>query len=236
MPNRVNILKQQFAQSVGLPFAEVLPASEIEQMLNEEGVRYRNRLWSPMVTIWAFLSQVLDTDKSLHNTVSRVIVWLASAGEALPSDDTGAYSKARKRLSERVCERLFGKSAKNLEQQVPSEDLWCGRRVRICDGSSALMSDTPENQKAYPQHSNQKPGCGFPIARVVVMFSLLTGAATFVMIAPLSTSEIVMARQLYEMLSPGDVIVADRAYGTCGFGARAATRCRCGVSQTSQTQ
>ena len=214
MPNRVNILKQRFTQSVGLPFAKVLPASDIEQVLNEEGVRYRNRLWSPMVTIWAFLSQILDSDKSLHNCVSRVIVWLASAGETLPSDDTGAYSKARKRLPERVCKRLFSKSAAHLEQQVPPEALWCGHRVRICDGSSSLMSDTPANQKAYPQHSNQKPGCGFPIARLVVMFSLVTGAATLLMMAPLSTSEIVMARQLYAMLQPGDVIVADQAYGT----------------------
>ena len=214
MPNRVNILKQQFAQSLGLPFAEVLPTCEIEQVLDEEGVRYRNRLWSPMVTIWAFLSQVLDSDKSLHNTVSRVIVWLASSGATLPSNDTGAYSKARKRLPERVCERLFGKSAETIEQQVSPEDLWCGRRVHICDGSSALMSDTKANQNVYPQHSNQKVGCGSPIVRLVVMFSLITAAATLLIIAPWNTSEIVMARQLYEILKPGDVLVADRAYGS----------------------
>ncbi len=186
MPKRVEILKQKFAQSVGLPFADVLPASEIEQVLKAENIRYRNRLFSPVVTLWAFLSQVLDVDKSLHNIVSRVSAWLVSAGEEAPSDDTGAYSKARKRLPEGVCQLLFSKSAETLEQQVNPESLWCGRRVHICDGSSVLMSDTAENQEAYPQHSNQKEGCGFPIARLVVMFSLVTGAATLLLMAPFS--------------------------------------------------
>lgn len=116
-----------------------------------------------MVTLWAFLSQVLDSDKSLHNSVSRVIAWLASCDQAVPSDDTGAYSKARKRLPERVLQRLFEKSAAALEQQSTPSELWCGHQVHICDGSSVLMSDTAANQEAYPQHSNQKTGCGFPV-------------------------------------------------------------------------
>jgi len=61
------------------------------------------------------------------------------------------------------------------DEQALDQALWCGRRVRICDGSSVLMSDTPENQGVYPQHSNQRVGCGFPIAKIVVMFSLVTG-------------------------------------------------------------
>ena len=56
------------------------------------------------------------------------------------------------------------------------------------------MSDTPKNQAVYPQHSNQAPGCGFPIAKIVVMFSLVTGAAMEVLIAAFNTSVVVLAR------------------------------------------
>ena len=71
------------------------------------------------------------------------------------------------------------------------------------------MSDTPENQATYPQHSNQAPGCGFPIAKIVVMFSLVTGAGMEVLIAVFKTSVVVLARQLYKTLMPGEVLLAD---------------------------
>lgn len=214
MPNRVEILKHKLAQSVGLPFRDLLPELEMMAAIEAEKIEYRNRLFNPIVTVWAFLSQVLDTDKSLQNAVSRVIAWLAQAGESVPSTDTGGYSKARKRLPEGLLNRLFGQTAHRLEKQAGSPDLWCGRRVRICDGSSVLMSDTPENQAVYPQHSNQAKGCGFPIAKIVVMFSLATGAAIEVLVAAFKTSEVVLARQLYSHLMPGDVVLADRAFGT----------------------
>lgn len=214
MPNRVEILKQKLAQSVGLPFRDVLPESDIIAAIKAEKIKYRNRLFNPIVTIWTFLSQVLDTDKSLQNAVSRAIAWLAQAGEPIPSTDTGGYSKARKRLPEGLLKRLLGQTAQKLEKQAGSPDLWCGRRVSICDGSSVLMSDNPENQAVYPQHSNQAKGCGFPIAKIVVMFSLATGAAMEVLIAAFKTSEVVLARQLYSHLIPGDVVLADRALGT----------------------
>jgi hypothetical protein len=109
---------------------------------------------------------------------------------------------------------LIPELAEGLEQQVPLEQQWCGRRVRAVDGSTVLMSDTPENQAEYPQHSNQKPGCGFPIAKVVVVFSLLTGAVVSACIASFRDSEIPMSRMLYEVLDPGDVALADQAYGS----------------------
>jgi hypothetical protein len=85
--------------------------------------------------------------------------------------------------------------------------------VRVLDGTTVLMSDTPENQAEYPQHSNQKPGCGFPMAKMVVLFSLLTGAVVSAGIASLAVSEIVMSRLIYGNLVPDDVVLADRAYG-----------------------
>jgi Transposase DDE domain len=214
MPNRAEILQQKFQDSLALPFATVLTESVIQSVLAQQGVEYREVLYTPMVTLWAWLSQVLDTDKSLKNAVSRVIAWLTVAGATAPSSDTGGYSKARKRLPFEVLEQLLRLSATTLAARVKPEQRWCGRRVKAFDGTSVSMSDTAANQKSYPQHSNQKAGCGFPLARLMVWFCVTTGAVLEVSISAFSTSEWELARQLYRKLDPEDVVVADSAYGT----------------------
>jgi len=214
MPNRAEILKQQFQNSVALPFEQVLSEGVIQKVLEEQSLSYRNSLYTPVVVLWAWVSQVLDADKSLSHAVSRVLTWLAVAGETLPSADTGGYSKARKRLPFRLLEALLERSAMTLTGQVQPEQRWCGRRVKAYDGTSVLMSDTAANQKAYPQHSNQKTGCGFPLAKLMVWFCGTTGAVLHVAIAPFHTSEWQLARKLYAQLQSEDVVVADSAYGT----------------------
>lgn len=114
------------------------------------------------MTLWAFLSQVLDSDKSCRNAVSRVISWLASAGAAVPSSNTGGYTKAKQRLQEGVFKRLFHHTGEQMEVQATPEELWCGRHVKILDGSNVSMPDTPANQESYPQHSNQALMLRFP--------------------------------------------------------------------------
>jgi len=114
---------------LGLPFKELLPTSVIEQALDEINIRYYRRLFDtavrstggtpargclPIVTLWAFLSQVLDTDKSCHNTVSKVIAYLAGIGLEIPSTDTSAYCQARSRLPEKLLEKLFSQTGKSL--------------------------------------------------------------------------------------------------------------------------
>ncbi len=76
--SRVQILVTKFTNSIGLPFQQLLPESLIEDILVKEKIKYRQRLFSPIVTLWAFLSQVLDTDKSCHNAVSRIIAQCCS--------------------------------------------------------------------------------------------------------------------------------------------------------------
>ncbi len=84
--------------------------------------------------------------------------------------------------------------------------------MKVIDGSSGSLPDTPENQKAYPQPSSQKLGCGFPIAKVGVIFSLATSAAIALAIDVLNTHDLKLARQLYLELNPKDVLLGDRAY------------------------
>ena len=214
MSQSAEILKEQFFKSLGLPWQDILPASRLDQILVEEGIKYRSRVYTPVVTLWGMIYQVLSADKSLRHTVKGITTWLVAAGVAAPSSDTGAYSKARGRLSEGLLQRLVPETAEALAQQVPNAQTWCGRRVKVFDGTTLLMTDSAANQSAYPQHGNQAEGCGFPFARVVVFFCLITGAVVSACVAAKTVSEIVMSRLLYQDLDAGDVVMADQAYGS----------------------
>ena len=212
--NRVAILRYKFAQSIGLSFAEILTESEIEQALQDEGVTYRKRLFCPIVTLWAWISQVLDKDKSCKNALSRVISYVVAEGQTPPSTDTGGYCKARKRLPERLLLRFVKKTGQQSHAQSEPEFLWCGRRVAVFDGSSLTMADTEKNQAKYPQPKSQAKGCGFPAGRIVLGFSLSTGAVLDAVISSLSVGEVNLFRQLYPNLHAGDVALGDRIFGS----------------------
>ena len=113
----VQILVQQFTSSFGLPFEKILPKAVIEETLKEEKLKYRQRLYSPIVTLWAFLSQVLDKDKTCHNAVSRIIAWLAAQGEKIPSEDNSGYCQARLRLPENFVKKLCTKNWSKLRKR-----------------------------------------------------------------------------------------------------------------------
>ena len=210
--NRAQILKEKFRLCLGLPLRELLPESRIEQVVKELGLKYRNRLFNPVVTVWTFLLQVLDVDKSCHNAVSRVVAWLSSEKVEIPSTDTSAYCQARKRLPEKLLQKLFEETGENLEATVNPSSLWCGRHVQLIDCSTVSMPDTAENQQAYPQSGKQKEGCGFPLAKIGVLFSLATGAAFALAIDILNTNDIKLVRRLYQFLKPLDVLLGDSAF------------------------
>ncbi len=96
----------------------------------------------------------------------------------IPSPDTSAYCQARKRLPEELVKNLFYKSGENFSEKIEALFLWCGRHVKVIDCSTVSMPDTKELQQAYPQSTSQLEGCGFPIAKICVIFSLITGAAS----------------------------------------------------------
>ena len=216
----VKQLRKKFAHSTGLPLHGALSASTIETALRVEGVTYRSCLLDPVVTVWAFLSQILDTDRTCRKALSRIWAYLSDgAPEEIDIDpeavaDTGAYCKARQRLPEGVVKRLYGQVADRLEEGVDAGRLWWGRHVYLADGTTVLLPDTPANQAAYPQHSSQQEGCGFPLIKVVALFSLATGALKAAVEDVWSTYEPALLNRLQGVLTAGDLLVGDRIYGT----------------------
>jgi len=163
---QVSFLRQQFLQEGDLPLTGVLSLEMIAPALEAISRGWNDRIYTPLVTLWVFLSQVLSADHSCRAAVARLIAYRVSRGLGACSSKTGAYCQARQRLPEKSFSTVTCLVGKALDSQVDRKWLWKGRRVYMFDGAIVSMPDTPENQAAYPQPYNQKPGLGFPIARI----------------------------------------------------------------------
>lgn len=220
LPRRFRLLRSAFLQEDGLPFATVLPEDAIAQAFADAGADFAqgaDDVYTPALTLWAFLSQVLCQGplRSCRAAVARVITLLVSVGKAACSDNTGAYCRARAKLPEAVLGGLTTHVADGCEQRLPTPWLWCGRHVHLVDGTTASMADTPANQAAYPQAPSQQQGLGFPIVRLVVLLSLATAMVQGMALGPYTgkeTGETALLRTLFGRLRRGDVLLADRYY------------------------
>ena len=211
-------LRRHFAQAAGLPFADVLSAAQLHQVLADCEVRFRDRLFAPLTTLATFLSQVLDPDHSMRQAVARLIADRASRGLPACSPDTRAYRKARQRLPERFFAELTRRTGRDLLVEAPARWCWRGHDVKVVDGTTLSMPDTPANQQAYPQVASQQPGLGFPVLRLVALFSLAVGTVLDVALGPWKgkhTGEPSLFRTLHHHLGEGDVLLADRYF--CGY-------------------
>jgi hypothetical protein len=176
----------------------------------------RERLFTPLITFWAFLSQVLAADSACRTAVRKVQAWWARQGGGSLSANTSAYCQARARLPDETLEAIHQQLAGGMEGALPDQQRWCGRRVKVVDGTTCSMPDTAPNQDAYPQPSGQKAGCGFPMLKVVGLFSLATGALLHAVHGPVRVHEGQLFRQLWVHFTQGEVLLADR--GFCSFG------------------
>jgi hypothetical protein len=211
--HQVDFLRQQFLQQRGLPFAEVFSAGGLEEAVRDAKLTWNDRIFTPLITLWVFLGQVLAADPSCRAAVARLIAHRVSQGLKPCSSETGAYCQARKRLPERFFSAVARLVGRNLDAQVDQKWLWKGRRVYLYDGSSVAMPDTPENRAEYPLTYNQKPGTGFAVARVAAIISLSCGAILDLGIcryAGKGQSELGLLRKLWGLFREGDVMVADR--------------------------
>lgn len=194
--------------------SQTLSAEQVEAQCRSAGYEWRTSFWSPSVTLLTFVLQVLSAEKTLRAAVVTLLSRLAAQGcRGLPSQDPTAYCQARQRLPGAAVVALLAHTAERMQQMVSQEHLWLGHRVRTFDGSSASMPDTPELQKAFPQPSSQKPGCGFPVAQFVAMFCWSSGAILDVVVDTLRPHELTLFRGMWHHFRAGDVVLADRAYG-----------------------
>jgi hypothetical protein len=143
-------LQRQFLQDGDLPFTDVLTNECLAQALDSIKVVWKDRIYTPLVTLWVFLRQVLSADHSCRAAVARLIAHRCSQELSPCSPETGAYCQARKRLPEQFFSDVARHTGQALDSNSDSGWLWKNRRVYILDGSTVTMPDTEENQAANP--------------------------------------------------------------------------------------
>ena len=208
-------VRDKFANDDGLPFGRLLTREYVLSVLESEGHQYRQRVFCPLVTLWAWLSQSLSQDKSLNEAVSRIVAHRVSSGLPQCSASSASYSEARGRFPLPAMIRMAKEVGRNVHASACEDWNWNGRQVYLVDGTGLSMPDTPENQAAFPQAKSVKAGLGFPFMRAVALISLSTGAVVDFECGSnegKGTGELSLLRRMLDTMKPGDILVADRYY------------------------
>jgi len=200
------------SQVDAMQFFNLLTSPELLDELEALLPEHRERKYPPTVALSMFLGQVLSTDGACQNAVNGAVVNRLLSGLPAESAATGAYCMARQRLPQPLVRELARRVAAGMDRRTPAQWRWRGRPVKLVDGSTTLMADTPANPSRFPQHGQQESGAGFPIARLVGVISLDHGAVLEVAMGPYQgkgTGEHGLFRPLKESFVAGDVMLAD---------------------------
>jgi len=206
-----------------LPLGNVLSADRVRDLFADSDVLFGcgdNDLWNTGLTLWSFIGQVLQDGKqsSCNAAVTNAARLMIEQGMEPPSPDSGEYCRARHKLNATVLRQLVCEIAAKMSSLNPKHWLWQGKTVKLVDGFTFTMPDTPENQGEFPQANTQAPGVGFPIARACAVLSLANACIDDVAIGPYlgkATGETALLRKVIDSFNPGDVMLADRYF--CSF-------------------
>lgn len=204
---RVQHLRRQSLLHLDLLFGPLLPSWLLAQA--DEGTNSREQIYSVRRTFFGFLYQVLNPHCPCRQVVRQIQSLFALMSSRKVSEATGAYCTARGRLPLDILARLRCAVAAHATK---AEKLWNGWRVRVLDGTAVSMPDTPKNQRAYPQSTEQKPGCGFPFMKIVGIFSLSTGVLLDYARGNKHQHELSLLHRLLEVFKAGDLVLADRGF------------------------
>jgi Transposase DDE domain len=205
--------------------AKVLLPATIEAVCQSVGYSWRDRILTPVITLHAFLLQVLHGNMACSG-VSRLIGTAFSAA---------AYCDARMRLPTELFEQLLQRIGQALSGTL-QDGRWHGHRTWIMDGSSFSMPDTPALQEHFGQPGAQADGCGFPVAHMLVLFHAGLGFLQRVIAAPLRTHDMAQAATLHPEMAAGDILLGDRGLASFAHLALLSQRKLHGVFRGHQKQ
>lgn len=201
-------------------FGAWVPPGALSQA--DEGPHSRRRQWPLRLVFWAFGWQVIQAGAPCREAIRAAKSLCMANGQPVPPDTTSPYCQARSALPLDRLEQIHDTLVRDADKGVVQKDLWCGHRVLVVDGTTVTAPDTAENQEQFPQQSVQKPGCGFPILRVVALLSLATGLLVSWAVGSWHSHELGLVQTLWNSLKPGDVLLGDR--GFCCWGLLAQCR------------
>jgi hypothetical protein len=208
-------LNRKLNSTQAVEYFNILTSPELLETTESLMPEYRERVYPPTVTLSMFMRQVLEEDGSCQKAVNGWAAQRVADGLSPSSVGTAAYSKARSRLPVDMVSALARKTGSLLNEKSQAQWLWRGRAVKLVDGTTISMPDTQENQASYPQPDSQAPGVGFPLARLVMVICLATGAALDMAVGPYKgkgSGELGLIRSLFKGFLPGEVMLADALY------------------------
>jgi len=203
-------------------FTDWIPHWRLAQQ--DQGAHSRDRCWNLRLVFWTFLWQIAQAGASCREAIRQAQALCQAGGAAPPPDATSPYCQARAGLPTQRLQEIHDGLVQDARAATAAGDLWLGREVRVVDGSCVTAPDTAENQKAFPQQSVQKPGCGFPIIRLVGLLNLATGLLDAWATGQWRQHEMTLVQTLWDELRPGTVLLGDR--GFCSWGLLAQCRQR----------
>ena len=197
-----------------LPLAEQLRELLPPQVLasEDQGPNSRERTYPLGLTFQAFVWQMLKPGTACREVVRAVQALVQSVGQGAVDEKTSAYIQARQRLPKERFETAVTATAATADRRVPDQGQLNGRPVKVVDCSTTQLPDTAENQARYPQPSSQQPGCGFPLMKFLVFFSLGSGAILKAVMDHWKNHDLRLLHRAWEFLSKGDILLGDRAY------------------------
>lgn len=211
----VELAKSRLAERP-LLFENLFSEKSIRDVLDHCGVMFRERVYAPWVTLWAFLGQVLSGDGACQQAVHAVCLWCLERGQEPPVPDTGHYCEARRRLPLELLRTLLAQMVERAQAEVPESWKWLGKHfVKVVDGTTFTLPDSPANRAAYPPDGESAAGLRYPLLRLVSVFSLPLGLVQDFRYGPYQgkgTGEISLFRQLLDSFQSGDVLLADKYY------------------------
>jgi len=203
-------LRRATLAQIEMRLADALPPELLSKRPSQQ--YSRERIFPLFRTFWCWVWQILQANCSCREVVRQVQALFALEGAGSVDEATGAYCQARRKMPMAVLEQAFHATAKKAEQKAPSANVLQARPTKVLDGSSSRLADTPLNRQAYPPPKSMAAGCGFPIIKIVVLFSLATGALLARATGNQYMHELRLCQRLRAFFTKGDIIVADRAY------------------------
>lgn len=190
-------------------FAHYLPPSLFPKAAKR--VNSRDRIYTRPRTFWSMLWQGLNPKASGRQVVRQIQALFQLHAGPSPSEDDGAYCRAKARLPLQEFPKALRAAAQAADRLAPAQTLLQGRAIKVADGSTLTAPDTVKNRRRYPPVQTPEPN--FPMLRVMVFFSLISGAILNVVTGDLRTAELPMFYQMFDLLAPNDILIADRGFG-----------------------
>lgn len=212
LSQKFSALKRKSHKQIGEIFGQFIPIHLLKQ--KQTGSMSRKRIFTKENTFWSFLGQVLDADGGCKEAVKKLQAYTSAHGLKMPSSSTSSYCSARKKLDEDEIVSIFQHTVKWSGATAASKPL-NNRQVIVVDGTGVTMTDTLENQEVWPQSSTQKPGCGFPSARICAYFSLETGTLLSYAVGNKKNHELPLFREQWSTFQTGDIFLGDK--GFCSY-------------------